>query len=172
MDTETKKKVKVAFVDDIRENPKKIDQKTLAVILKNTTSPNLFKETNVDVREISNKIWVKFHKGSNLELFLKMSLPTELNSVYKLTAATKNDKSYFKKFTYKNGGGHWSLLVKGKKKDDFEQLGGEFKFTVRPNNMRRRGYAYILAFKELVDLFRLWVDPVSDMFAEVKFKVF
>ena len=69
--------------------------------------------------------------------------------------------------------GHWSLFVRGKKKEDFEQFGGEFNFTVRPNKMRRRGPpAYLLAFKELVDLFRFWVDPVSDMFAEVKFKVF
>ena len=125
------------------------------------------------MREISNKIWVKFETSSKLDLFLKRSLPTELNSVYKLTAATKNDESYFKKFTYKNGGGHWSLFVRGKKKEDFEQFGGEFNFTVRPNKMRRRGPpAYLLAFKELVDLFRFWVDPVSDMFAEVKFKVF
>ena len=173
MDTETKKKVKVAFVDDRREKPRKLDQKTLLFILKNSISPNLFKETDVEVREVSNKIWVKFDKSSNLDLFLKRSLPSELNSLYKVTKATKNDNSYFKKFTYKNGGGHWSLFVRGKKKEDFEQFGGEFNFTVRPNKMRRRGPpAYLLAFKELVDLFRFWVDPVSDMFAEVKFKVF
>ena len=64
------------------------------------------------------------------------------------------------------------MFVKGKK-DDLEKLRGEFMFEVRPKNMQRRGPpAYLLAFQELVDLFRFWVDPVSDMFDVVKFKVF
>ena len=169
IEKETKKKVKITFTQDTRMKPKIIQQESLLCILKNTTSPNLFKECgDVRVKEISGRICLRWDTILNYDFFLQRSLPSEFN----LSKAEKKEKTKFKKFTYKNGGGHYSLYVKGKK-EDLENLGGKFMFEVRPKNMRRRGPpAYLLAFQELVDLFRFWVDPVSDMFDVVKFKVF
>ena len=173
IDKETNQKVKVTFNEDARMKLKIIQQESLLFILKNTTSPNLFKECgDVRVKRVSSKICMKFEKSINYNFFLQRSLPSEFNTLAKLSKAEKKDRSKFKKFTYQNGGGHWSLFVKGKK-DDLENLGGKFMFEVRPKNMRRRGPpAYLLAFQELVDLFRFWVNPVSDMFDVVEFKVF
>ena len=103
---QTNKKVKITFIQDTRIKPKIIQQESLLFILKNTTSPNLFKECgDVRVKKVSGKICLKFDKSLNYDFFLKRSLPSEFNTLAKLSKAEKKDRSIFKKFTYQNGGG-------------------------------------------------------------------